>query len=289
MFVVFLKRSNHILVLVQFTLSEILLSKLMTTEQSSTGKDEDPSSTSLPVNSESPSRKRLRRSKQQDPQFIFDNPTVDETAINTASTANANKRTPTKPKIKSLQSVDSVDTSADLYEPGDIVWCKLGGFPWWPALIVGVHWFHTTTLLFFYLVSMRSGRWNTHQDIEYVQDLWILVCICLFLDSNNKPKRLFFVYFYGKYLEYSWISTRWLLNYAGLSNFIQHAEAAVQQVNILEKHFSSNHFAHLSGCNEIWTTRISQPVSIKSVDEETCSMVSGWDSNDRQRCCFSFH
>ncbi|CAF5203691.1 unnamed protein product, partial [Rotaria magnacalcarata] len=43
------------------------------------------------------------------------------------------------------------------------------------------------------------------------------------------PKRLFFVYFYGKYLEYSWISTRWLLKYAGLSSFIQHAEAAVQQ------------------------------------------------------------
>lgn len=54
----------------------------------------------------------------------------------------------------------------------------------------------------------------------------------LILDSNNKPKRLFFVYFYGKYLEYSWISTRWLLQYAGLSNFIQHAEAAVQQVEI---------------------------------------------------------
>jgi hypothetical protein len=53
------------------------------------------------------------------------------------------------------------------------------------------------------------------------------------LDSNNKPKRLFFVYFYGKYLEYSWISTRWLLKYAGLSNFIQHAETAVQQVEIV--------------------------------------------------------
>jgi hypothetical protein len=26
--------------------------------------------------------------------------------------------------------------SSDLYEPGDIVWSKLGSFPWWPALIV---------------------------------------------------------------------------------------------------------------------------------------------------------
>ncbi|CAF0737163.1 unnamed protein product [Adineta steineri] len=142
--------------------------------------------------SESPSRKRPRRSKQ-DPQFIFDNPIVDETETDTSLT----KRNSTKNKTKPLRSVDSPDASADLYEPGDIVWCKLGGFPWWPALI-----YRCTT----------EGGIHTKT-----------------LNSNNKPKRLFFVYFYGKYLEYSWISTRWLLTYAGLSNFIQHAEAAVQQ------------------------------------------------------------
>jgi hypothetical protein len=157
----------------------------MTTEQPST---------------ESPSIKRPRRSKQQDPQFIFDNPAAtatDETAIDPTVTANTTKQTPMKSKAKPSQSVDSADTSADLYEPGDIVWCKLGGFPWWPALIY---------------------RCNAEGGIHTKT-----------LNSNNKPKRLFFVYFYGKYLEYSWISTRWLLKYAGLSNFIQHAEAAVQQ------------------------------------------------------------
>lgn len=66
--------------------------------------------------------------------------------------------------------------------------------------------------------------------------IWIRKhCHSVSLDSNNKPKRVFFVYFYGKYLEYSWISTRWLLNYAGLSNFIQHAEAAVQQVSVFSQ------------------------------------------------------
>ncbi|CAF3252444.1 unnamed protein product, partial [Rotaria sp. Silwood2] len=32
-------------------------------------------------------------------------------------------------------SVDENSIGADLYEPGDIVWSKLGSFPWWPALI----------------------------------------------------------------------------------------------------------------------------------------------------------
>ncbi|CAF3145247.1 unnamed protein product [Rotaria sp. Silwood2] len=169
----------------------------MTTEQSSPGKHDVLSSIPLNLTSESPSRKRPRRSKQ-DPQFIFDNSTTDEAEMDSTST-NSNKRSPIKKKMKSLRSVDSIDTSADLYEPGDIVWCKLGGFPWWPALI--------------YRCDAEGG---IHTKT---------------LNSNNKPKRLFFVYFYGKYLEYSWISTRWLLKYAGLSNFIQHAEAAVQQAS----------------------------------------------------------
>ncbi|CAF0834456.1 unnamed protein product [Rotaria sordida] len=169
----------------------------MATEQSSPGKHDVLSSIPLNLTSESPSRKRPRRSKQE-PQHIIDNSTTEETEMDTTST-NSNKRSSIKKKTKPLHSVDSIDTSADLYEPGDIVWCKLGGFPWWPALIY---------------------RCNAEGGIHTKT-----------LNSNNKPKRLFFVYFYGKYLEYSWISTRWLLKYAGLSNFIQHAEAAVQQAS----------------------------------------------------------
>jgi len=102
----------------------------MATEQLSLGDHKDLSSNPITPTSESPSRKRPRRSKQ-DPQFIFDNPTTDEMETDTT-----NKRSSIKTKTKPLSSVDSADASADLYEPGDIVWCKLGGFPWWPALIV---------------------------------------------------------------------------------------------------------------------------------------------------------
>ncbi|CAF4654850.1 unnamed protein product, partial [Rotaria sp. Silwood2] len=40
-----------------------------------------------------------------------------------------------KIKTRSVHSVDENSIGADLYEPGDIVWSKLGSFPWWPALI----------------------------------------------------------------------------------------------------------------------------------------------------------
>ncbi|CAF0872258.1 unnamed protein product [Adineta ricciae] len=135
---------------------------------------------------ESTSQKRLRRTKQ-DPQFIFEHisKTVDSTPV-------VNKQKP-----KSVISTNDTVPGADLYEPGDVVWSKLGSFPWWPALIY-----------------RSNGEGGSHTRT---------------LNSNNKPKRQFFVYFYGKYLEYAWLSTRSLLKYSGLNDFIENAEAAVQK------------------------------------------------------------
>ncbi|CAF4675158.1 unnamed protein product [Rotaria sp. Silwood2] len=81
---------------------------------------------------ESTSRKRQRRLRQ-DPQFIFENPTTNEIDMDT--TSKSNKQNSIKIKTRSVHSVDENSIGADLYEPGDIVWSKLGSFPWWPALI----------------------------------------------------------------------------------------------------------------------------------------------------------
>ncbi len=64
------------------------------------------------MTTEQPSTGKRQRRIKQDPQFIFDNPAIEPT------TSHSN------------------NTNSDLYEPGDIVWSKLGSFPWWPALIV---------------------------------------------------------------------------------------------------------------------------------------------------------
>ena len=76
-----------------------------------------------PMTSETNSSKRTRRSRQ-DPQFVFESPTPDETETK--------KRAPKK----TSRPAETTDNDGELYEPGDIVWCKLGNFPWWPALIV---------------------------------------------------------------------------------------------------------------------------------------------------------
>lgn len=97
---------------------------------------------------------------------MFDNPTTDETESDTAQ-INSNKRTSIKTKIKPLRSVDSTpDASADLYEPGDIVWCKLGGFPWWPALIVCVH-IHKKNVDFIFVFLFISI--DVQLKVEYTQ------------------------------------------------------------------------------------------------------------------------
>ncbi|CAF1469373.1 unnamed protein product, partial [Rotaria sordida] len=129
---------------------------------------------------------------------IFENPTTHEIEMDITPKSNK-QQSLIKTKIESVHSIDENSTGADLYEPGDIVWSKLGSFPWWPALIYRCH--------------AEGGIYTKTSN------------------SNNKTKRQFFVYFYGKYLEYAWLSTRSLLKYAGLNTFIQNAETAVRQAS----------------------------------------------------------
>ena len=75
--------------------------------------------------------KRVRRIKH-DPAFVFGNSATLDTDTDVVPA-------PSKPKVKKPKPlvVEEENTiGADLYEPGDIVWSKLGSFPWWPALIV---------------------------------------------------------------------------------------------------------------------------------------------------------
>lgn len=102
--------------------------------------------------SESPTRKRQRRSKQ-DPQFVFDSPAAEQNDSESKSA----KQSPLKTNPKPLRTVESLDGNADIYEPGDIVWCKLGSFPWWPALIVRRALRDTTIIRLILLIHFSTG------------------------------------------------------------------------------------------------------------------------------------
>ena len=92
-------------------------------------------------------QKRQRRLKQ-DPEFIFENSatTIDD-EIDT--TPVLNNQTSVKNKPEPVEPVDENPTGGDLYEPGDIVWSKLGSFPWWPALIVSEIFFQIFFIIIF--------------------------------------------------------------------------------------------------------------------------------------------
>ena len=139
----------------------------MTSESTPSGNKHDlvDSSDAVLFLSESPTRKRQRRSKQ-DPQFVFDGSAAEQNDSESKST----KQSPSKTKPKPLRTVESLDSAADLYEPGDIVWCKLGSFPWWPALIVRRDLSPTVIifLLFRFLVSVWRRRRHSYQSVEYV-------------------------------------------------------------------------------------------------------------------------
>ena len=96
---------------------------------------------------ESIPQKRQRRIKQ-DPQFIFDNSVAESTAP--------------------IRTTDEQTTSPILYEPGEIVWSKLGSFPWWPALIVTKIIFSKSEFRSFLIQTVSMGcRWtHLYQNIE---------------------------------------------------------------------------------------------------------------------------
>lgn len=89
---------------------------------------------------------------KQDPQFIFDTPTAMDSVTETPP--KRIKANIIKTKTRSAHSVDEDTVGADLYVPGDIVWSKLGSFPWWPALIVIIFYaFSKIINIFFYSIG----------------------------------------------------------------------------------------------------------------------------------------
>jgi hypothetical protein len=79
---------------------------------------------------------------------------------------------------------------------GDLVWAKVSGHPWWPCMI-----------------SQDPNENNT-----YMKAIGL-----------SRPKRLFYVEFFGPSIEHAWVAEGCLIEYKGIDAFKEYAQRQVDQ------------------------------------------------------------
>ncbi|CAF1675674.1 unnamed protein product [Rotaria magnacalcarata] len=110
-----------------------------------------------------------------------------------------------QPRIEQPKEIESLvedieideEDPPELFQLGDILWVRITGSPWWPALIYGSYY-----------------EDNLHTKVVKT--------------AHRAKKRLYFVYFFGPAFEYTWAHPHHLMAYSGLDDFIQQAESSVQ-------------------------------------------------------------
>ncbi|CAF0744716.1 unnamed protein product [Rotaria sordida] len=84
-----------------------------------------------------------------------------------------------------------------LYDVADVVWVKMGGHPWWPSLVI------------------RDPNDSTG-------------CFTK-ISGNARPKRMYFVVFYGSTADFAWVSDAAIIPYKGVEAFTKYAQETVDK------------------------------------------------------------
>ena len=131
----------------------------------------------------------LSREKRARKQKSFDGEYV---LLNTSSSIKSNP-------VNSLNNVCVNNENEELfkYNVGDLVWAKVSGHPWWPCIVS---------------LSIETLP-PTH--IKYI--------------GVTRPKRMFFVEFFGPSIEHAWVSEGCLIDYKGVEEFKVSAQMQVNQ------------------------------------------------------------
>ena len=133
--------------------------------------------------------KRIRKLKTYDDNYVLFNISAQVTNRN-----NNSKYTPKSVTQKrDTSTIENVAQSNTFkHNPGDIVWAKVSGHPWWPCMI-----------------SNASGASHyKHAGL-------------------NRIKLVFYVEFFGPSSEHAWIPEGCLIEYAGIDAFKKHAQTQV--------------------------------------------------------------
>jgi hypothetical protein len=127
--------------------------------------------------------KRIRKQKTYDDDYVLSN----------AKIAN---------KLQVEQEITVTTTTTETiineikFNVGELVWAKVGGWPWWPCMI-----------------SNDTSDNNNH--IKWV--------------GTARPKRLFHVDFFGPSVEHAWVAESGVIEYKGIEAFKTYAQDQVDQ------------------------------------------------------------
>ena len=130
-----------------------------------------------------PKEKRIRKQKTYDDDYVLSNAKViSKIQIENEITVTTTTEAATINEIK--------------FNVGDLVWAKVGGWPWWPCM-----------------VSNDPSDNNSH--IKWV--------------GIARPKRLFHVDFFGPSVEHAWVAETGVIEYKGIEAFKTYAQDQVDQ------------------------------------------------------------
>ena len=91
-------------------------------------------------------------------------------------------------------SANTRGTDCTKYQVGDLVWAKVSGHPWWPCIV---------------------SRDSTGSHVKEV--------------GTSRPKRHFYVEFFGPAVEHAWVAEGGLIEYKGIEAFKTYAQDQVDQ------------------------------------------------------------
>jgi hypothetical protein len=152
--------------------------------------------------------KRIRKQKSYDDDFVLFNLTSSshsyyangQSVNNKQQNANSSYTNSEYSLNQSLIN-NNYEYNEIKYHIGDLVWAKVGGHPWWPCMITSAP------------SNEALNECITH--VKYI--------------GTTRPKRMFYVQFFGTSIEHAWVPEGCLIEYGGIEAFKTYAQDQVDQ------------------------------------------------------------
>ncbi|CAF0917537.1 unnamed protein product [Didymodactylos carnosus] len=148
-----------------------------------------------PVSSPPATNSRPRRSRQTRKTMQYNELSIQPQHQSTTETATNHIA-----KVKAPRNYTTENDSSSVpirYQIADVVWGKVSGSPWWPCLVV----------------ADPNDPQQSHTKIV----------------GNQRPKRSYFVVFYGSTADFAWLGDSSIIYFKGVEEFTKYAQEVVDQ------------------------------------------------------------